>query len=186
MILRASRKCHLTSKDLASQDFTGRAATGAESAVRERLMGWQLISSVRLIARAVLLIIAIASTNPVAAVESTRLGIKGYDPVSYFTDGRPTKGTPGFSYTWQNVTYYFASAQHRDQFAADPDRYAPQFAGYCAYGVAMGMKAEVDPEAWTIINNKLYLNYDKKSREKWRGNVTANISEAEAKWRVMQ
>jgi YHS domain-containing protein len=86
-----------------------------------------------------------------------RVAISGYDPVAYFTDGRPIKGSSAFSVPFDEAEYYFISAEHQKMFAADPDRYAPQFSGYCAVGVYLGHKAEVNPEAWTISNGKLYL-----------------------------
>jgi len=86
-----------------------------------------------------------------------RVAIGGYDPVAYFTDGRPVKGSSSFVFPFDEADYFFASADHQKMFAADPDRYAPQFAGYCAVGVSMGHKAEVNPEAWTISDGRLYL-----------------------------
>jgi YHS domain-containing protein len=120
------------------------------------------------------------------AADSPKLAIKGYDPVAYFTDGRAVVGKPEFKQVWQGSLYQFASPQHRDQFAADPERYAPQFGGFCALGVAKGMKAEVDPEAWTIVNGKLYLNYDQAFRDQWRADAATNIAKAEKNWKTMK
>lgn len=90
------------------------------------------------------------------------IAIKGYDPVAYFTKGRAMKGSEAFAHEWLGETWHFANARHRDLFAADPVKYAPQFGGYCALGVAYGQNtANIDPEAWRIINGKLYLTYDK-------------------------
>ena len=129
---------------------------------------------------------AVARAARPAIAEDVPLAIKGYDPVAYFTDGRAVKGKPEFRQAWQNHTYQFASAAHRDQFAADPERYAPQFGGFCALGIAKGEKASVDPEAWTIVNGKLYLNYDTKFRDEWRADETAYIAKAEENWKKMK
>ena len=95
-----------------------------------------------------------AQNPPLAA---TRVALKGYDPVSYFTDGRPEKGSSEFTFAFDDTTYWFKSAEHRTLFAADPEHYAPQFDGYCAVQVSRGHKVEADPEAWTITNGKLYV-----------------------------
>ena len=90
------------------------------------------------------------------------IAIKGYDPVAYFTKGRAMKGSKEFSHKWLGETWHFANAKHRDLFAADPVKYAPQFGGYCTLGMAYGQNtANIDPEAWRIIDGKLYLIYDK-------------------------
>ena len=86
-----------------------------------------------------------------------RVALKGYDTVSYFTVGRPEKGSPEFSTTFDDAVYWFKSAEHRDMFAADPDRYAPQFGGFCAIALSHDFKHEPDPEAWAILDGKLYV-----------------------------
>lgn len=92
-----------------------------------------------------------------AADTAGRVALHGYDPVSYFTGGRPEKGTPQFSADFDDATYWFRSAEHRAMFVADPDRYAPQYNGFCTIGVSRGAKFEPDPEAWTISDGKLYV-----------------------------
>ena len=91
------------------------------------------------------------------SVAAKRVALKGYDPVSYFTDGKPEKGSSEFTFAFDDTTYWFTSAEHRALFAADPEHYAPQFDGYCAIQVSRGLKLEADPEAWTITNGKLYV-----------------------------
>lgn len=87
--------------------------------------------------------------------------IKGYDPVAYFTERRPMKGSESFSYDWLGAKWLFANAAHKDLFAEDPVKYAPQYGGHCADGVAYGdLTRNIDPRAWRIIEGKLYLNYD--------------------------
>jgi len=83
--------------------------------------------------------------------------LKGHDPVSYFVDGRPVKGAPAIAYDFDDSRYHFSTPKNRELFAAAPDRYAPQFAGLCTVGLAMGMKAEADPSVWKIVDGKLYV-----------------------------
>jgi hypothetical protein len=120
------------------------------------------------------------------APSAPRLAIKGYDPVAYFTEGRPTPGLPAFEQVWENARWRFASAANRDRFTADPDRYAPQYGGYCAYGIANGARFEVDPEAWAIVDGKLYLNYSKGTLKDWASDRAANIKRADANWPTLR
>lgn len=130
-----------------------------------------------------LLFFAISSFAQEAAIYSTKDGaIKGYDPVAYFTDGEAVKGKETLTTQWKDATWYFASQTNLEAFKADPEKYAPQFGGYCAYGVSKGALYKIDPEAWKIVDNKLYLNYNKSIQEKWEGNQAAFIKEAEANW----
>ena len=107
----------------------------------------------------------------------TRLAISGYDPVAYFTDGKPVPGLTEFEHVWHDARWRFASAAHRDLFVGDPNRYAPQYDGYCAMGLAMekGHKATADPEAWVIVDGKLYVMHSLAGRENWLQNVSENI-----------
>ncbi len=89
--------------------------------------------------------------------EGRRIALGGYDPVAYFTDGQPAKGSREFWYAFDDVVYLFRSAQHRERFIADPEQFAPQYDGYCAGGVSKGYKTEPDPEAWLIANGKLFV-----------------------------
>jgi YHS domain-containing protein len=92
-----------------------------------------------------------------ATAQNVRVVLKGYDPVAYFTDGKPMKGDARYSYDFDDGRYHFASAQHRDLFKADPDRYMPQFSGYCTGSMARGVRNEGHPEAWVILDGKLYV-----------------------------
>jgi YHS domain-containing protein len=98
------------------------------------------------------------SASSVMAQGSTmRVVLKGHDPVAYFTVGKAVKGDPKFSYEWDDGRYYFASARNRDLFAASPERYAPQFGGYCTGSMSRGVQNEADPEAWIIVDGRLYV-----------------------------
>ncbi len=118
--------------------------------------------------------------------QPTRIGIAGYDPVAYFTEGRPVQGSSEFEYVWQNSRWYFASAAHRDMFRANPEHYAPQYAGYCAVGVGMGTKAKIDPTAWTIVDGKLYFTHDHKTLEDFHRDPQASIKQADENWLAMR
>jgi len=124
---------------------------------------------------------------PTAPADETRVSISGYDPVAYFTDGKPVPGSNEFEYVWHDARWRFASATHRDLFAEDPEHYAPQYDGYCAMGVAdvavFGPhKDTVDPEAWAIVDGKLYLTHTRHTMDRWRPNLAENIKRADTNW----
>lgn len=109
--------------------------------------------------------------------------IRGYDPVAYFTEGKPVEGDSAFTYKWMGATWRFASAENRDSFAARPEKYAPQYGGYCAWAVSQGYTASTDPQAWTIVDGKLYLNYSISVRRQWLdGGVAELIQQGDANW----
>jgi YHS domain-containing protein len=110
------------------------------------------------------------------------LAIRGYDAVAYHQQSAPVKGSSQFSYQWRGATWLFANAENRDRFQAEPDRYAPQYGGYCAYAVSKGRTASIDPEAWKIVDGKLYVNYSKGVQKKWEQDVPGNIVKADKNW----
>lgn len=109
------------------------------------------------IARLVLAFLVSAGFATAAIAGDVRLVLKGYDPVAYFTAGKPVKGDPKYAYEWDEGRYHFASAKHRDMFAGDPDRYAPQFGGYCTGSMSRGVRNEGDPQGWVIQDGRLYV-----------------------------
>ena len=115
-------------------------------------------------------------------VDSSGLALKGYDPVAYFTEQKPVTGKAEFTARHEGATYRFASAVSRDAFLAEPAKYAPQYGGYCAYGVASGYKAPIEPDAWTVVDGKLYLNYNQSVRSRWRSDIPGYIRKADANW----
>jgi hypothetical protein len=123
-----------------------------------------------------------------APINKDRKGvaIKGYDPVAYFTQNRPVLGAAQFSYHWMDATWWFASVEDRDLFAADPDRYAPQYGGYCAYGVSQGRIVSIVPEAWKIVDGKLYLNYSLSVQKTWLAAIQRYIEEANRNWPTLR
>lgn len=116
------------------------------------------------------------------SVDNNNVAIRGYDPVAYFTEGKPTQGSPDFEFQWQGARWRFVSAQHRDLFSKRPDAYAPRFGGFCAGAIIDGVFVRPDPEAWAIVDGKLYLNGDKQGLAVWRKDAPANIAKAERRW----
>ena len=108
--------------------------------------------------------------------------IRGYDPVAYFTEGKPVKGKPLFTHDYDGATWQFASEANRDAFAADPARYAPQYGGYCAWAVSQGYTASIDPDAWKIVDGKLYLNYSRSVQRRWERDIPGHIAKADSNW----
>ena len=109
--------------------------------------------------------------------------LKGYDAVAYHTVGKPVEGSRRFSFKWRDATWRFASAKHRDLFAANPERYAPAYGGYCAYGMAQGAKIDIDPSAWHIENGTLYLNVNKSVQRSWKSDIPGYVARANRHWR---
>jgi YHS domain-containing protein len=110
------------------------------------------------------------------------LALKGYDPVAYFTEKKPVPGKPEFIARHEGATYRFANAANRDAFAAAPEKYAPQYGGYCAFGMASGYKAPIEPDAWTVVDGKLYLNYNQSVRSRWSSDIPGFVAKADANW----
>jgi YHS domain-containing protein len=120
--------------------------------------------------------------NPPVAIDDAGRAIRGYDAVAYFADGEPQAGSAAFSHDWKGAVWLFASAAHRDAFKADPERYAPQFGGYCAYAISKGHVQEARPEIWSIVDDRLYLNLGPGAQKKWRADVPGNIARAANNW----
>jgi hypothetical protein len=130
-----------------------------------------------------LLFISIATLAQKSEVYNTSDGaIHGYDPVAYFKENKPVKGDKKYALSWKSANWYFASQQNLDAFKANPGMYAPQYGGYCAYGLANGHKATTEPDAWLISDGKLYLNYDKDIQVKWKKKQVEYIQDANKNW----
>lgn len=123
-----------------------------------------------------------ATATEIAYFEESGIAIRGADPVAYFTESAHVQGSDEFTHDWQGVTWKFASAENRDSFAADPDAYAPEYGGFCAYAVSQGYTAEIEPDAWKIVDGKLYLNYNKKIQKRWEKDIPGFIAAANQNW----
>ncbi|WP_299735275.1 YHS domain-containing (seleno)protein [uncultured Endozoicomonas sp.] len=110
------------------------------------------------------------------------LAVSGYDTVAYFTENKPVKGRQKFSTYYMGAKWLFNSQNHLDLFIVDPEKYAPQYGGYCAWAVSQGTTASTDPEQWHIVSGKLYLNYDRSVQKKWLANKASFIRQADNNW----
>jgi YHS domain-containing protein len=143
------------------------------------------------VATAFLLPFGVGASDAVDGVNTGYFGnvaIQGYDPVAYFTDGRATMGSPKISKKWLGATWYFASVQHRDAFISEPVRYAPQFGGFCTGGMSVKeASANLDPEAFRIVDGKLFLFSGKEGLEEdFDANPAPVIAKAEAQWPAVE
>jgi len=116
------------------------------------------------------------------ASETRRLALKGHDPVSYFTSGRPEQGSPAFKATFDDAEYWFKDSHQRDLFVANPDRYAPQYGGFCAIMVSRGGTIEPDPNAWSILEGKLYVFAAREGMTIFQQQATEVIDKAGRNW----
>jgi YHS domain-containing protein len=134
------------------------------------------------VATLVLLLVNSVAASAGQYFERNGVAIDGYDPVAYFTDQIAVKGSSEFSSEFEGSTFHFASEAHRDAFAAKPAKFAPQYGGYCAYGMAKGYKASIDPVAFTVVGDTLYLNYSEGVRAQWLSDIPGSIRQADVNW----
>ena len=137
----------------------------------------------------VIIVLLFFSINPVLTVQAAKvltdnnaLAIGGYDAVSYQNDTAPQMGNPAYSHNWNETKWYFTSAAHRDIFARHPERYAPQYGGYCAFAVSKNSLAPGDPKVWSIVDGKLYLNLNKAVQSMWMSDRQSLIRQADQNW----
>jgi YHS domain-containing protein len=143
------------------------------------------LSILRLMPVAAATVLTLSAVSVASADEiftTNGVAINGYDAVAYFTDHKPVKGSNKYTTSFKGATFQFASAAHRDAFAKDPERYAPQYGGYCAFGTAQGHKATTEPQAFTVIDQKLYLNYNDAVRAQWQSDTGGYIEKADTNW----
>lgn len=110
------------------------------------------------------------------------IALKGFDPVAYFQEGKPIAGSSNFTHEWANVNWQFSSEENRDLFAKNPEKYAPQYGGFCAWAVSRGYTAPIDPNAWKIVEGKLYLNANQRIHRRWERDIPGNIQSANRNW----
>lgn len=139
-------------------------------------------------ARAVAMVGALAVPGAAGALEPVNesffggVAVHGVDVVAYFTEGKPVAGSEEFETSWNGAVWRFASAEHRDRFAAAPARYAPQYGGYCAWAVSQGYTADGDPENWKIVDGRLFLNYNREVQQRWEADIPGLVAKADANW----
>jgi YHS domain-containing protein len=132
-------------------------------------------------------VMSLLCTLPVQAAspfntDSNGVAVKGYDPVAYFSMDKHVKGSSNFEYEWKGAKWRFSTDNHKKLFIKNPDTYAPRYGGYCAYGVAVDALFDIQPEAWTIVDGKLYLNKNLDVRETWKKDIPGNIKKADMNW----
>jgi YHS domain-containing protein len=123
-----------------------------------------------------------SDADTVYNVDTKGLALKGYDPVAYFNQKMPVKGSKMYEIEWQGAKWRLASSTNLELFREDPAKYAPRYGGYCAYGVAVGGLYNIKPEAWSIVDGVLYLNKNLRVRETWRQDIPGYIEKADANW----
>jgi YHS domain-containing protein len=114
------------------------------------------------------------------------LAIEGTDPVGYFTEGRPVRGDRAHALMWRGVEWRFSSPETLAAFEADPVRYAPQYGGWCAWAVAEGYTAPTTPEAWAVVDGKLYLTHSRSTQRRWKRDIPGNVERANANWPALK
>ncbi len=128
------------------------------------------------------LVTSALAAGPQVNTSNTGLAMQGYDPVAYFTIGKPTEGSYKITSVYKDVTYRFANEEHKAAFDANPDKYLPQYGGFCAFGAAMGYKFDGDPENWRIVDGELYLNLSDEIQADWEKDIPGYIAKADDKW----
>lgn len=131
----------------------------------------------------VLSMVLAAGLTAGASEERTELAIKGYDTVAYFTLGKALQGNASYTFRWHDMTWHFSTKENRDLFAASPEKFAPQYDGWCAWAMTESRLAVTDPEVWTIVDKKLYLNCSREAYGKWSRDIPGHIKKADAIWR---
>ena len=127
---------------------------------------------------------ACTKTDGIVGVNKTSggLALRGFDAVAYFAVDNAVKGDPKYEYVWNGAKWIFSSAENLEKFKLDPAAYAPQYGGYCSYAVSHGYTADGDPEAWKVVDGKLYLNYNQKAKDAWEMEVKKNIQQGDQNW----
>lgn len=120
--------------------------------------------------------------SSVNACSLNQLAIKGTDPVAYFVEGKPVKGTKRYQVQWGGAVWHFSSQANKEAFEANPEAFAPQYGGFCAWAVSQGYTADIDPNAWDIVDGKLYLNYSKSVQKTWSKDRTNRIVQTDQNW----
>ncbi len=121
-----------------------------------------------------------------AVFNQSGVAVNGYDVVAYHVEAEAIKGESSYSHNWNNVDWYFSNKANRDAFVISPERYAPQYGGFCAYAASKGSLAPTDPHAWTVYRDKLYLNYSSSVKDIWKRNIDKYIEQADLNWKWLK
>jgi len=124
----------------------------------------------------------LASAADIVNIDKNGFALQGYDPVAYFTDGKPVKGSPQFTASYKGATYQFASAEHKQLFEKSPAKYEPQFGGFCGYAASINKLAPVEVEYFQVLHDRLILQHNKKAWDLWHKDVEGNLKKADANW----
>jgi YHS domain-containing protein len=135
-----------------------------------------------LVITAISVVATLAHAGEVVNIDKSGLALQGYDPVGYFTDGKPVKGSPEFTAAYKGATYQFASVEHRDTFKQAPEKYAPQFGGFCGYAASINKLAPIEVEYFQVLHDRLILQHNKKAWDLWHQDVEGNLKKADANW----
>jgi len=149
--------------------------------MRSVFLNWRVLAAVIVLSVAVPLAAGAASPEIYTGLVRD-VAVGGYDPVAYFKDGKPTPGKADVTYTWKGATWRFASTANRDAFREQPEKYAPQYGGYCAYAVSQGATAKGDPRVWKVVDGKLYLNLSSSVQRLWERDIPGYIKKADRNW----
>ncbi|MFT5674114.1 MAG: hypothetical protein ACI808_000020 [Paraglaciecola sp.] len=146
-----------------------------------QLIQWRTMKLLKIISAFTLLLLASTAfaADPIETGTFNNNAIYGYDTVAYFTENKAVKGNKKINFEWRGALWHFASKAHRDMFVADPEKYAPQYGGYCAYAMSDGRLVGIDEDAFTIHEGKLYLNYSNSVMKEWRAEMAKYIAEAD-------
>jgi YHS domain-containing protein len=127
-----------------------------------------------------------AKSTEAVNIDKAGVALRGVDPVGYFTVGKPVPGTSAFQSKWEGATYQFANTTNKIAFDAEPAKYAPKYGGFCAYAASQGYKADADPNAWAVVDGRLYVNYNAAVAKDWFANKGTYIPAAEQSWPSVQ
>src|SRR4051794_27153954 len=144
------------------------------------------LGKIIIVALVAVMFVAVANAQPgtrsFVNVNDNGVILDGYDPVAFFTDNKPVKGIADFQYKYEDAIYYFATQEHLDLFKANPEKYKPQFGGYCAYAVSLGKTAPIDVNTFSIVNGRLVIQHNVKAVNGWNKDVNGNLAKADRYW----
>jgi YHS domain-containing protein len=127
-------------------------------------------------------VVRLSAAAEIVNIDKNGLALQGYDPVAYFTDGKPVKGSADFTASYKGAIYQFTSAEHRDMFKATPAKYEPQFGGFCGYAASINKLAPIEVQYFQVLHGRLILQHNKKAWDLWHKDVEGNLKKADSNW----